>query len=108
MKEAKEYFKKEWGTSFIGATLKHDKGLLELTMEDLYKTMQSYAEEQVKKSNLKQLEEAYKLTNNPMVGKTEYLLNHILNKALSGKDRIKGIPSSNKIAQFVIDYLKEQ
>jgi len=38
----------------------------------------------------------------------ELLLNDALNKALVGKDRIKGIPSSNKIAQFVIDYLNER
>lgn len=35
----------------------------------------------------------------------DFLLNDVLNKALI-TDRIKGIPDSNKIAQFVIDYLE--
>jgi len=35
----------------------------------------------------------------------DYLLNDVLNKALI-TNRIKGIPNSNKIAQFVIDYLE--
>lgn len=35
----------------------------------------------------------------------DFLLNDVLNKALI-TDRIKGIPNSNKIAQFVIDYLE--
>jgi hypothetical protein len=55
--------------------------------------------------NLKQLKEAYQLTGNPMVGKKEYYLNLILNEALIGKNRIKGIPNSNKIAEFVNKYL---
>tara|TARA_R110000824_G_scaffold114161_1_gene264459 strand:+ start:337 stop:453 length:117 start_codon:yes stop_codon:yes gene_type:complete len=36
---AKEFFKQEWGTAFIGATLSHEKGLLKLSMEDIYETM---------------------------------------------------------------------
>lgn len=35
------------------------------------------------------------------------LLNDALNKALIGKQRIKGIPDSNKIAEFVNEYLKQ-
>lgn len=35
----------------------------------------------------------------------DFLLNDVLNKALI-TNRIKGIPNSNKIAQFVIDYLE--
>lgn len=36
-----------------------------------------------------------------------YLLNDILNKALIGKDRIKGVPDSNKIAEFINKYIEE-
>ena len=37
----------------------------------------------------------------------DYILNDALNKALvSFTERIKGTPNSNKIAQFVSDYLK--
>ena len=43
--KAKEHFKKIWGTAFIGATLRTDKGILELSMEDIYKTMQSFKDE---------------------------------------------------------------
>jgi len=32
-------------------------------------------------------------------------LNKALNEALIGKNRIKGIPSSNKIAEFVRNYI---
>lgn len=39
---AKEFWKDEWGTAFTGATLSHDKGLLELSMEDIYDTMEKY------------------------------------------------------------------
>ena len=35
----------------------------------------------------------------------QYLLNDALNKALISKDRIKGLPNSNKIEQFVTKYL---
>ena len=38
----------------------------------------------------------------------EVLLNDALNKALCSKNRIKGIPSSNKIAEFVRDYLNKR
>ena len=54
-----------------------------------------------------ELQKAYQLTGNPMVGKKEYLLNDVLNKALIGKNRIKGIPNSNTISEFVTNYLKE-
>jgi hypothetical protein len=43
--EAKEFFTKEWGTGFIKATLSEKNGLLELSMEDIYSTMERYAEE---------------------------------------------------------------
>jgi len=36
----------------------------------------------------------------------EFLYNDILNAALCRKGRIRGIPHSNKIAQFVTEYLK--
>lgn len=39
---AKEFFIKEWGTAFIGATLSHKDGLLELSMEDIYDTMEKF------------------------------------------------------------------
>lgn len=41
---AEDYFKKEWGTGFIKATLSEKDGLLELSMNDLYETMEGYAE----------------------------------------------------------------
>ena len=43
---AKEFFIKEWGTAFIKATLSEEKGLLELSMEDIYETMEKYKDEQ--------------------------------------------------------------
>lgn len=41
-----EFFTKKWGTGFIGATLKDDKGLLQLSMDDIYETMREYKGEQ--------------------------------------------------------------
>ena len=35
----------------------------------------------------------------------EQILNEAISKALIGKDRIRGVVDSNKIGQFVIDYL---
>ena len=37
---------------------------------------------------------------------TDIILNKVLNKALIGRDRIKS-PDSNQIAQFIMNYLKE-
>jgi hypothetical protein len=37
----------------------------------------------------------------------EFIINDALNKALI-TNRIKGVPDSNKIAYFVIDYIKER
>lgn len=65
-KEAKEYFKKEWGTGFIGATISTKKGLLGLSMDDIYQTMQSYADQKVKKalSEAKRKQKVLKKLNN--------------------------------------------
>lgn len=41
---AEEFFTKEWGTGFHDATLSSDKGLLQMSMEDVYKTMEQYAQ----------------------------------------------------------------
>lgn len=38
----KEYFTKEWGTGFIKATLQEKKGLINISMKDIYDTMESY------------------------------------------------------------------
>ena len=46
MSKAEEYFKKEWGTGFIKSMLSEKNGLLEMSMEDIYNTMQSFADEQ--------------------------------------------------------------
>ena len=37
----------------------------------------------------------------------DFILNDALNKALMSKDKIKGIPSSNKVADFVNKYTTE-
>ena len=36
----------------------------------------------------------------------EFILNHCLNNAMCGSERIKGIVTSNKIAEFVTDWVK--
>ena len=36
----------------------------------------------------------------------EFILNHCLNNAMCGSERIKGIVTSNKIAEFVTDWMK--
>ena len=38
------FFAKEWGTGFTKATLSEKNGLLEISMEDIYSTMEKYAE----------------------------------------------------------------
>ena len=38
----------------------------------------------------------------------KFILNDALNKALINKDRIKGIPSSDKIGDFVNKYVKSE
>lgn len=42
--KAKEFFTQEWGTGFTKATLSEKNGLLEMSMEDIYRTMERYAE----------------------------------------------------------------
>lgn len=42
--KAKEFFTQEWGTGFTKATLSENNGLLEMSMEDIYSTMEKYAE----------------------------------------------------------------
>ena len=42
---------------------------------------------------------------NTQITDVEFMLNDILNKALITK-RIKGTPNSNKIAEYVSEYLK--
>jgi len=42
--KANEFFTQEWGTGFIKATLSEKNGLLEMSMEDIYSTMEKYAE----------------------------------------------------------------
>jgi hypothetical protein len=37
-----------------------------------------------------------------------FLLNDILNKALTGKGRIKGVPSSNKVCDFINKYAESE
>ena len=50
MKEAQKYFIKEWGTGFIDAILQSEKGMVRMSMQDIYETMQSYTKEQVDKA----------------------------------------------------------
>lgn len=42
--KANEFFTQEWGTGFTKATLFEKNGLLEMSMEDIYSTMERYAE----------------------------------------------------------------
>lgn len=44
IKSAEEFFTQEWGTGFIRATLSEKNGLLEMSMEDIYSTMQKHAD----------------------------------------------------------------
>lgn len=39
---AEEFFKQEWGTGFIKATLSEKNGILELSMQDIYDTMEKF------------------------------------------------------------------
>ena len=43
MKTAREYFKEEWGTGFTKATLSEKGAVVEMSMEDIYNTMESFA-----------------------------------------------------------------
>lgn len=43
--KAKEFFTKEWGAGFTKATLSEKNGLLEISMKDIYSTMERYADE---------------------------------------------------------------
>jgi hypothetical protein len=43
MKTSEEFFIETWGTGFINATLSDGKGLLKMSMKDIYETMQDYA-----------------------------------------------------------------
>ena len=47
MKTAKEYFKEEWGTGFFNANLREERGLVQLSVEDVFNTMESYAQYRV-------------------------------------------------------------
>ena len=42
--KANEFFTQEWGTGFTKAILSEKNGLLEMSMEDIYSTMEKYAE----------------------------------------------------------------
>ena len=42
--KAREFFTREWGTGFTKATLSEKNGFFEMSMEDVYSTMESYAE----------------------------------------------------------------
>ena len=42
--KANEFFTQEWGTGFTKATLSEKNGLFEMSMEDIYATMERYAE----------------------------------------------------------------
>lgn len=42
--KAEKFFKQEWGTGFTKATLSEKNGILYLSMEDIYSTMERYAE----------------------------------------------------------------
>lgn len=46
--DAKKFFTEEWGAGFIKATLSEKHGLLELSMEDIYSTMEKYAKFRLK------------------------------------------------------------
>lgn len=48
--KAKEFFKKEWGTGFTKATLYEKNGIVHLSMEDIYETMERYSEFKLSKS----------------------------------------------------------
>lgn len=53
---AKEHFIQEWGTGFKDATLSSEKGLLKMSMEDIYNTMESYHQKEMQRK----LREEYK------------------------------------------------
>ena len=44
IKSAEEFFTQEWGTGFIRATLSEKNGLLDMSMEDIYSTMQKHTD----------------------------------------------------------------
>lgn len=61
IKSAEEFFTQEWGTGFIRATLSEKNGLLEMSMEDIYSTMQKHAD-YVLKAKLESItDELYKV-----------------------------------------------
>ena len=71
--KANEFFTQEWGTGFTKATLSEKNGLLEMSMEDIYSTMERYAE----------------LRLSAVVGQSEQLVCDLyddLGCAISGKD----------------------
>ena len=47
---AKEFFTQEWGAGFTKATLSEKNGLLEMSMEDIYLTMEEYHQYRLKES----------------------------------------------------------
>lgn len=55
-KEAEEYFKEEWGTGFIRATLHGKDELLQLSMNDIYETMDKFAKHKLEKFSKKSYE----------------------------------------------------
>lgn len=48
MNKAKEFLTKEWGEEFYSAHLHSNKTSLQLSMEDIYNTMEKYAKHRVK------------------------------------------------------------
>lgn len=52
-----QYWNDEWGTGFTKATLSEKNGILEMSMDDIYDTMQSFAERyhKIKRRELRDL-----------------------------------------------------
>jgi hypothetical protein len=44
---AQKHFIDKWGTGFVNATLHEKNGILQLSMEDIYETMEAYAKQEV-------------------------------------------------------------
>ena len=47
--KAEEFFRKEWGSGFVKATLQERNGLLHLSMSDIYETMEKFAKHKLQK-----------------------------------------------------------
>jgi len=56
--KAKAFFTQEWGTGFTKATLSEKNGVLEMSIDDIYYTMEKFAE--LRLSNVMQQHELLK------------------------------------------------